>query len=206
MTINEIQDEIIEEFSEIEDWMDRYQLIIDLGEEGDVLPAGEKNESNLIDGCQSRVWIVCDQNPDGTLTFRGESDALIVKGLVCLLLRVVNGHTPEEIRDADLYFYSADRSGRKPFADAFQRIARHDQAHQGLCRCAQRLIRHSLFPLSHGCVLKKRFSPARNSVLGRRNCFSAKKSTVFLGCFQNMHYLCTRKRKGSPTSERYPPK
>ena len=104
MTINEIQDEIIEEFSEIEDWMDRYQLIIDLGEEGDVLPADEKNESNLIDGCQSRVWIVCDQNPDGTLTFRGESDALIVKGLVCLLLRVVNGHTPEEIRDADLYF------------------------------------------------------------------------------------------------------
>ena len=66
MTINEIQDEIIEEFSEIEDWMDRYQLIIDLGEEGDVLPAGEKNESNLIDGCQSRVWIVCDQNPAHT--------------------------------------------------------------------------------------------------------------------------------------------
>ena len=67
MTINEIQDEIIEEFSEIEDWMDRYQLIIDLGEEGDVLPASEKNESNLIDGCQSRVWIVCDQQADGTL-------------------------------------------------------------------------------------------------------------------------------------------
>ena len=104
MTINEIQDEIIEEFSEIEDWMDRYQLIIDLGEEGDVLPASEKNESNLIDGCQSRGWIVCDQQADGTLVFRGESDALIVKGLVCLLLRVVNGHTPEEIRDADLYF------------------------------------------------------------------------------------------------------
>lgn len=104
MTINEIQDEIIEEFSEIEDWMDRYQLIIDLGEEGDVLPASEKNESNLIDGCQSRVWIVCDQQADGTLVFRGESDALIVKGLVCLLLRVVNGHRPEEIRDADLYF------------------------------------------------------------------------------------------------------
>ena len=104
MTINEIQDEIIEEFSEIEDWMDRYQLIIDLGEEGDVLPASEKNESNLIDGCQSRVWIVCDQQADGTLVFRGESDALIVKGLVSLLLRVVNGHTPEEIRDADLYF------------------------------------------------------------------------------------------------------
>jgi len=69
-----------------------------------VLPASEKNESNLIDGCQSRVWIVCDQQADGTLVFRGESDALIVKGLVCLLLRVGNGHTPEEIRDADLYF------------------------------------------------------------------------------------------------------
>ena len=96
MTINEIQDEIIEEFSEIEDWMDRYQLIIDLGEEGDVLPAGEKNESNLIDGCQSRVWIVCDQNPDGTLTFRGESDALIVKGLVCLLLRVSTATPPRK--------------------------------------------------------------------------------------------------------------
>ena len=104
MTINEIQDEIIEEFSEIEDWMDRYQLIIDLGEEGDVLPASEKNESNLIDGCQSRVWIVCDQQADGTLVFRGESDALIVKGIVTLLLRVVNGHTAEEIRDTDLYF------------------------------------------------------------------------------------------------------
>ena len=153
MTINEIQDEIIEEFSEIEDWMDRYQLIIDLGEEGDVLPAGEKNESNLIDGCQSRVWIVCDQNPDGTLTFRGESDALIVKGLVCLQRPHPRGNS----RCRPL-FYSANRSGRKPFADAFQRIARHDQAHQGLCRCAQRLIRHSLFPLfAQQCAVKNDF-------------------------------------------------
>ena len=104
MTINEIQDEIIEEFSEIEDWMDRYQLIIDLGEEGDVLPAGEKNESNLIDGCQSRVWIVCDQNPDGTLTFRGESDALIVKASFACCCAWSTATPPEEIRDADLYF------------------------------------------------------------------------------------------------------
>lgn len=104
MTINKIQDEIIEEFTEIEDWMDRYQLLIDLGEECDVLPAEEKNESNLIDGCQSRVWIVCDEGADGLLQFRAESDALIVKGIVTLLLRVVNGHTAQEILDADLYF------------------------------------------------------------------------------------------------------
>ena len=103
MTINEIQDEIIEEFTEIEDWMDRYQLLIDLGEACDALPAEEKNESNLIDGCQSRVWIVCDEHADGILQFRAESDALIVKGIVTLLLRVVNGHTAQEILDADLY-------------------------------------------------------------------------------------------------------
>ena len=104
MTINEIQDEIIEEFNEFDDWMDRYQLLIDLGGEAGDLPESEKVETNLIDGCQSRVWIVCDQNADDTLTFRAESDALIVKGIVTLLLRVVNGHTAAEIRDTDLYF------------------------------------------------------------------------------------------------------
>ena len=108
MTINEIQDEIIEEFSEIEDWMDRYQLIIDLGEEGDVLPAGEKNESNLIDGCQSRVWLQGD-NGDGKLVFTADSDALITKGIIALLIRVLSRHTPQEILDADLYFI--DRIG-----------------------------------------------------------------------------------------------
>lgn len=104
LTLNETQDEIISEFLEIEDWMDRYQLLIDLGEECDTLPDEEKTESNLIDGCQSRVWIVCDEQADGTLTFRAESDALIVKGIVTLLLRVVNGHAASEIRDADFYF------------------------------------------------------------------------------------------------------
>lgn len=104
MTLNQRQDEIIEEFNEIEDWMDRYQLLIDLGEDGGDFPAEEKNESNLINGCQSRVWIVCDENPDGTLSFRAESDALIVKGIVSLLLRVVNGLPAKEIFDADLYF------------------------------------------------------------------------------------------------------
>ena len=103
MTINETQDEIIEEFSELDDWMDRYQLLIDLGEEQDALPASENTEQNLIDGCQSRVWLVCDEH-DGILDFRAESDALIVKGIVTLLIRVVTHHTPQEILDAELYF------------------------------------------------------------------------------------------------------
>lgn len=103
MTINEQQDEVIEEFSELDDWMDRYQLLIDLGEEQEPLPDNEKTEQNLIDGCQSRVWLVCDEN-NGILTFRAESDALIVKGIVSLLIRVVSGHTPQEILEADLYF------------------------------------------------------------------------------------------------------
>lgn len=103
MTINEQQDEVIEEFSELDDWMDRYQLLIDLGEEQEPLPDNEKTEQNLIDGCQSRVWLMCDEN-NGILTFRAESDALIVKGIVSLLIRVVSGHTPQEILDADLYF------------------------------------------------------------------------------------------------------
>lgn len=108
MTINEAQDEIIEEFSELDDWMDRYQLLIDMGNEQQPLPAQDKTESNLIDGCQSRVWLVCEQK-DGLLFFRAESDALIVKGIVTLLIRVLSGHTPQEILDADLYFI--DRIG-----------------------------------------------------------------------------------------------
>ena len=103
LTINEIQDEIIAEFSELDDWMDRYQLLIDMGSEQEPLPEKEKNESNLIDGCQSRVWLVCDEQ-DGVLTFRAESDALIVKGIVSLLIKVLSGHTAQEILDADLYF------------------------------------------------------------------------------------------------------
>ncbi len=102
-TINELQAEVIEEFSELDDWMDRYQLLIDLGEEQQPLPAAEKTEQNLIDGCQSRVWLVCDER-DGRLYFRAESDALIVKGIVALLIRVLTGHTPQEILDADLHF------------------------------------------------------------------------------------------------------
>ncbi len=103
MTIDEAQDEIIEDFCALDDWMDRYQLLIDLGEEQAPLPASDKTEQNLIDGCQSRVWLACDCK-DGVLDFRAESDALIVKGIITLLLRVVNHHTPQEILDANLYF------------------------------------------------------------------------------------------------------
>ena len=103
LTINEIQDEIIEEFSGLDDWMDRYQLLIDMGGETEPLPDSDKVEQNLIDGCQSRVWLVCDEK-EGRLYFRAESDALIVKGIVTLLIRVLSGHTPDEILDADLYF------------------------------------------------------------------------------------------------------
>ena len=104
MTINEIQDEIIEEFSGFDDWMDKYQLLIDLGNEQEPLEEKYKTEQNLIDGCQSRVWLVADMEGDGTLHFKAESDALIVKGIVALLIRVLSGHTPQEILDADLYF------------------------------------------------------------------------------------------------------
>ena len=103
MTINEIQDEIIEEFSGFDDWMDKYQLLIDLRNEQAPLDEKYKTESNLIDGCQSRVWLQCDYE-DGKLVFTAESDALIVKGIVALLIRVLSGHTPKEIVDADLYF------------------------------------------------------------------------------------------------------
>lgn len=108
MTINEIQDEIIDEFSGFDDWMDKYQLLIDLGNEQEPLDEKYKTESNLIDGCQSRVWLQCDY-VDGKLNFTAESDALIVKGIVALLIRVLSGHTPQEIIDADLYFI--DRIG-----------------------------------------------------------------------------------------------
>jgi cysteine desulfuration protein SufE len=103
MTINEIQDEIIEEFAGFDDWMDKYQLLIDLGNDQEPLDEKYKVEQNLIDGCQSRVWLQADY-ADGIITFTAESDALIVKGIVALLIRVLSGHTPDEILNADLYF------------------------------------------------------------------------------------------------------
>ena len=111
-SINELQDEVIEEFCALDDWMDRYQLLIDLGGDLPALSEKEKVEQNLIDGCQSRVWLVCEER-GGRLFFQGESDALIVRGLVALLVRVLSGHTPQEILDADLFF--------------IERIGLHDQ-------------------------------------------------------------------------------
>ena len=110
MTINEAQDEVVEEFSDFTDWMDKYQLLIDLGNEQEPLDDKYKTESNLIDGCQSRVWLQADY-VDGKIVFTAESDALIVKGIIALLIRVLSGHTPQEILDADLYFI--DRIGLK---------------------------------------------------------------------------------------------
>lgn len=110
MTINELQDEIIEEFSDFSDWMDKYQLLIDLGNEQAPLDERYKTESNLIDGCQSRVWLQADYE-DGLISFTAESDALIVKGIIALLIRVLSGHTPDEILAAELYFI--DRIGLK---------------------------------------------------------------------------------------------
>jgi len=108
MTINEIQEEIIEEFSDFTDWMDRYQLLIDLGNDLEPLDDSYKTEENLIDGCQSRVWVQCDY-ADGLIYLRADSDALIVKGIVALLIRALSGHSPQEILDTELYFI--DRIG-----------------------------------------------------------------------------------------------
>ena len=103
MSINELQDEVIAEFSDFDDWRDRHQLLIDLGNEQEPLDEKYKTEQNLIEGCQSRVWLQAD-DVDGKIVFNAESDALIVKGIIALLIKVLSGHTPDEILNADLYF------------------------------------------------------------------------------------------------------
>lgn len=108
MTINEAQDQIIDQFSCLDDWLDRYQLLIDIGQEQPPLPACDKTEQNLLEGCQSRLWLLCREE-GGRLYFSAESDAIIVKGIVSLLISVLDGHTPGEILEADLYFI--DRIG-----------------------------------------------------------------------------------------------
>lgn len=111
MTINETQDEIISEFEGLTDWMDRYQYIIELGEQLPPISEQLKAPQNLIEGCQSRVWIAAELDKDKRIDFAADSDALIVKGIVALLMRVLNHRTPQEILDADLYFI--DRIGLK---------------------------------------------------------------------------------------------
>lgn len=108
MTINELQDEIIENFEAFDDWMDRYQLIIDYGKGLPLMPETDKNDRNLIDGCQSKVWFTAKLE-NGNLYFTGDSDAILVKGIVAMLIEVLSGHAPQEILNADLYFI--DRIG-----------------------------------------------------------------------------------------------
>lgn len=108
--INDIQDEIIEEFSTFDDWMDRYALLIELGNSLEKLDEKYKVENNLIEGCQSRVWLHAEYN-DGKIIFRAESDAVIVKGIIALLIRVLSNRTPDEILSSDLYF--VDKIGLK---------------------------------------------------------------------------------------------
>lgn len=103
MLINDIQDEIIEEFSSFDDWMDRYSLLIDYGNGLEAFPEADKTDANLIDGCQSKVWFTA-QMEEGRVIYHGDSDAILVKGIVALLIRVLSGHTPEEIVNTQLYF------------------------------------------------------------------------------------------------------
>lgn len=104
MSINEVQDEIIEEFEGLTDWMDRYAYIIELGSQMPAMDERHKTPANLIEGCQSRVWIEASMQADGRIAFGADSDAMIVKGIVALLMRVLDQRTPREILDADLYF------------------------------------------------------------------------------------------------------
>ena len=106
MLINEIQDEIIEEFSSFDDWMDRYSLLIDYGNGLETFPEADKNDQNLIDGCQSKVWFTAEMK-DGQVVYHGDSDAILVKGIVALLIRVLGDHTPKEIVETELYFIDA---------------------------------------------------------------------------------------------------
>ncbi|MBQ7238131.1 MAG: SufE family protein [Bacteroidales bacterium] len=104
-TINETQDQIVEDFCAFDDWMDKYQMLIELGNNLEPLAEQYKTPQNLIEGCQSRVWIQADYDADSHLIhFTGDSDAVIVKGLVSLIISVLNDHTPDEILNAELYF------------------------------------------------------------------------------------------------------
>ena len=104
MTINDIQNDLIDEFNDIDDWMDRYAYIIDMGNALDPMPEEYKTPQFLIEGCQSRAWLHAELDPDGNVVFKADSDAIIVKGIISMLLRVLSGHKPSEIADTDRYF------------------------------------------------------------------------------------------------------
>ena len=104
MTINEIQDQIIEEFSVYDEWLDKYEYLIELANTLDVIEDTKKTPDNIIQGCQSRVWLDASLDEDGTLSFRADSDAIITKGIIALLIRVFNHQKPDDIVNANLYF------------------------------------------------------------------------------------------------------
>ncbi len=104
LSINQVQDEIIEDFAQFDDWMDKYALLIDLGNGLEPIDDQYKVPQNIIEGCQSRVWLTAELDGEGIITYKAESDAILVKGIVALLLRVFSGRTPDEILNADLYF------------------------------------------------------------------------------------------------------
>jgi cysteine desulfuration protein SufE len=110
MTINQIQDRIVDDFNQFDDWMDKYALLIDLGNGMEPIDDQYKVPQNIIEGCQSRVWLHAGMT-DGVIYFKGESDAILVKGIVALLLEVFSGRTPDEILEAELYF--VDKIGLK---------------------------------------------------------------------------------------------
>ncbi|MDE6177709.1 MAG: SufE family protein [Duncaniella sp.] len=103
-SIEEVQEEIVDEFNSVDDWMDRYTMIIDEGNTLPELPEQYRTPANLIEGCQSRVWIQADLTPEGRIHFQADSDAMIVKGIIALLVKVLDNRTPDEVRDADLHF------------------------------------------------------------------------------------------------------
>ncbi len=104
MTIKEKEDELVDQFADIDDWMDRYAYIIDLGNALEPIPDSLKTPDRLIEGCQSRVWLDAEKTPDGKVVYRADSDAIIVKGIISMLIDVLSGHTPDEILADDLSF------------------------------------------------------------------------------------------------------
>jgi len=106
MTIEEISNSIVDEFASFDEWLDKYAYIIELGKDCPVIDEKDKTESNLIKGCQSRVWLSCEHH-DGKLWFKADSDAVITKGIISLLIRALNGQTAKDILDADLHFIDA---------------------------------------------------------------------------------------------------
>ena len=104
MTINDIQDEIVAEFSEVDDWMDRYGMIIDLGNSLPPIDEKYRDPAHRIEGCQSRVWVNAELTPEGRVHYTADSDAIIVKGIISLLVKVLDNQTPDDILNADLHF------------------------------------------------------------------------------------------------------